>query len=90
MQRDHERLRQLVRERQHVLAVTAAEDAVLVLQQDDVDVGAAERTGGSDVVAARALGDRLRDLGPLRAGRLVDNDDRADVVHAVDVEQCDA
>ena len=82
VQGDDERLRELTDERQHVLAVAAAEDAVLVLEQDDVDVGPAERTGCSDVVAAGALRHGLRDLGPLRARRLVDDDERADVVDA--------
>ncbi len=43
VQRHDERLRELARERKDVLAVAAAEDAVLVLQQDDVDVESRER-----------------------------------------------
>ena len=46
-----ERLGELTREREHVLAVAAAEDAVLVLEQHDVDVESAEQSGGADVVA---------------------------------------
>ena len=38
-----ERLRQLLRERQHVLAVHAAEDPELVLEQNNVDVQPAEQ-----------------------------------------------
>ena len=38
VERDDERLRNGLRERQHVLAVGAAEDAVLVLKEHDVDV----------------------------------------------------
>ena len=45
VQRDDERLRQLAREREDVLPVLAPEDAVLVLEQDDVDVGPGERAG---------------------------------------------
>ena len=89
VQGDDERLRELAGERQHVLAVAPAEDAVLVLEQDDVDIRAAERAGGADVVAARSLRDGLRDLGPLRARRLVDDHERADVIDAVDAEQCE-
>ena len=42
VQRHDEWLRQLPRERENVLPVLAAEDAVLVLKQHDVDVEAAE------------------------------------------------
>ena len=59
MQRHDQRLRELAGERQHVFAVSATEDAVLVLQENDVDVSAAERPRRADVVAARALRDRL-------------------------------
>ena len=52
VQRDDERLRQLLGEREHVLAVAAAEDAVLVLEQDDVDVEPAEDPRRAHVVAA--------------------------------------
>ena len=58
VQRDDERLRQLLREREHVLAVAAAEDAVLVLEQHDVDVEPPEHPRGADVVAADGLRDR--------------------------------
>ena len=85
VQRHDERLRELAREREHVLAVLAAEDAVLVLEQHDVDVGAAERAGGANVVAARPLRDGAQDLRPLRARRLVDDDELADVVDVRDV-----
>jgi hypothetical protein len=65
VQRHDERLGQLLRERQHVLAVGSAEDAVLVLQQHDVDVEAAERPGRADVVAANRLPDRREQPAPL-------------------------
>ncbi len=51
MQRHDERLRELRDEREHVLAVAAAEDPVLVLEQDDVDVEPAEDPRGAHVVA---------------------------------------
>ncbi len=87
MQRHDERLRQLAREREHVLAVLAAVDAVLVLEQHDVDVGAGKRAGSANVVAARPLRDGAHDLRALRARRLVDDDELADVVDIADAEQ---
>ncbi len=38
VKRQNERPRELPREREHVLSVRTAEDSVLVLQQDDVDL----------------------------------------------------
>ena len=38
MQRHNKRLRELAHEREHILAVPAAENAVLVLEEHDVDV----------------------------------------------------
>ena len=87
MQRHDEWLSQLAREREDVLPVLSAEDPVLVLQQHDIDVRAAERPCRAHVVAARALGDGLEDVVVLRARRLVDDNDGADVVHVVYVEQ---
>src|SRR5581483_2361352 len=82
-----QRLRELVHERQHVFAVAATEDAVLVLQQHDVDVGASEPARGAHVVAAGALRDRLEDLGSLRRGRLVDDHEGRHVVDPVRGEE---
>ena len=87
VQRHDERLRELAHEREHVLPVATAVDPVLVLQQHDIDVRARERPRSADVVSARALRDGAQDLGPLRARRLVDHDELADVVDAGDVEQ---
>jgi hypothetical protein len=42
VERQDERSRELAGERQHVLPVGTAEDPVLVLQQDDVDVESAQ------------------------------------------------
>ena len=66
------------REREGVLPVTTAEDAVLVLEQHDVDVVPGQCARRADVVSARALRDGLEDLRPLRARRIVDDDERAD------------
>ena len=59
----------LLGERQHVLAVAAAEDPVFVLKEHDVDVEPAEHPGGADVVAADGLRDRREQAAPLRASR---------------------
>ena len=87
VQRHDERLRQLLDEREDVLAVGAAEDPVLVLEQDDVDIEPAEDPRGADVVAANRLRDRRHEPRPLRAGRLVDDHDLLDAVDPVDAEQ---
>ena len=81
VQRHDERLRQLLRQRDDVLAVGAAEDAVLVLEQDDVDMRPRQDPRCADVVAADRLGDRRDDTRLLWAGGLVDDHD---LVHAVD------
>ena len=60
VQRHDERLRELAREREDVLAVPAAEDPVLVLEQHDVDVEPPQHPGRSDVVAANRLRDRRK------------------------------
>ena len=87
VERHDERLRQLLRERDHVRAVGAAEDPVLVLEEDDVDVQPAENPRRADVVAANRLGDRRHEPGPLGTGRLVDDDDLLDSVDPVDAEE---
>ena len=87
VQRHHERLRQLLGERSHIGSVTAAEDAVFVLEQDDVDVEPAQDPGRACVVAANRLGDRGRDARSLRAGRLVDDHDLLDAVDPVQAKE---
>ena len=87
MQRHDERLRQLLDERRDVLAVAPAEDAVLVLQQDDVDVEPAEDARCADVVAANALRDRRDEARALRPRRLVDDHDLLDAVDLVEAEK---
>ena len=78
VQRDDERLCERFGERQDVLAVGAAEDAVLVLEEHDVDVEPAEHARGADVVAADRLPDRREERAPLRARRLVQDRDDVD------------
>ena len=87
MQGHDERLRQLLRERQHILAVGPAEDAVLVLQEHYVDVEPAEHPGGAHVVAADALFDRRQQPASLRTRSLVDDRDEVRAVNAVDADQ---
>ena len=60
----------------------AAEDPVLVLEQDDVDVEPAEHPRRADVVAANRLRDRRDEPRPLRARRLVDDHDLLDALDA--------
>ena len=55
VQRHDERLRELLRKREDVLAVLAAEDAVLVFEEHDVDVASSENTRSAHVVTARCL-----------------------------------
>jgi hypothetical protein len=50
-----ERLRQLLRERQDILAVRAAEDPELVLEQNNVDVEPAEQPGSANIVETLLL-----------------------------------
>ena len=75
MQGDDERLGEVTREGEDVLAVAAAEDPVLVLEQHDVDVDPAEHPGGTHVVAANGLRDRREHAPPLGARRLVHHRD---------------
>ena len=77
MQRQDDRLPQLGGERQDVRAVVPAEDAVLVLDDDDVVAAALEHAGRGGVVAALVLVDPRDDL-----GRLIDivvADDRHEI-----------
>ena len=67
MQRDDERLSQVLGEGQHVLAVASSEDPILVLQQHDVDVEPSERPRSAHVVATYCLSDRRDHPAPLRA-----------------------
>ena len=87
VQRDDEGLRELLDEREDVGAVGAAEDPVLVLEQNDVDVQPAEDPRRADVVASNRLCDRGDEPRSLRAGRVVDDDDLLDTVDPVDAEQ---
>ncbi len=82
VQRHDERLGELAGEREHVLAVGAAEDPVLVLEQHDVDVHPAEHPRGAHVVAANGLRDRREQSAPLRARRLVHDRDELDALDA--------
>ena len=75
MQGYDERLRELPREGEHVLAVAAAEDPVLVLEQHDVDVEPPQHPCRSDVVATDRLCDRREQAAPLRARRFVHDRD---------------
>ena len=65
VERHDERLRELLGQRDHVGAVATAEDPVLVLEEDDVDVQPAENSRRADVVAADGLGDRGDETGAL-------------------------
>ena len=66
VQRHDEWLRQLLYERGDIVAVTAAEDPELVLEQDDVDVEPAQDPGGPHVITPHRLCDRRREARPLR------------------------
>ena len=76
MEREDERSSEFPGEREDILAVGPTEDPVLVLQEDDVDVEAAEEPRRADVVAPYRLRDRCNDLGALRARSFVDDGDR--------------
>ena len=76
VQRHDRRHAQRADEVEHVLAILAAPDAVLVLDRDDVDA-AVQRLGGAQVVSALVLADPVVDLcgvGQCRAGRVQDGD----------------
>ena len=62
VQRDHQRLIQLLGQRHDERSGLAAEDAVLVLDQDDVGAPRAEGRRHRGVVAAHVLTDRGHDL----------------------------
>src|SRR5581483_11848724 len=81
------RLRQLLREREHVLAVPSAEDAVLVLEQHDVDVESSQHPRRPHVIAADGLRDRREQAAPLRTGRPVQDGDELGALDAVDAAQ---
>ena len=83
VERHDERLRELFDQREHVRAVGAAEDPVLVLEQDDVDVHSPENPRRADVVAASRLRDRRHQPWPLWTGGLVDDHDFLDPVDPV-------
>ncbi len=87
MQRHHERLRQLLDERGDVVAVATAEDPVLVLKQDDVDVEPTQNPGSTHVVAPNRLRDRRNEARPLGARRLVHDHDLLDAVDPVHAEK---
>ena len=90
MQGHDEWLRELLRKREHVLAVEAAEDPVLVLQENDVDVESAEHPSRAHVVASHGLPDRREEPASLRTRRLVHDRNEVDALDAVDAEQCRA
>ena len=87
VKRQDEWSRELPGERQHVLAVGAAEDPVLVLQQDDVDVESTEQPCRSDVVAPHRLRHGRENIVPLRARRLIDDGDRTNALHVRNRQQ---
>ena len=87
VQRQDERSRELPRERQHVLAVRTAEDPVLVLQQDDVDVESTQEPCRADVIAADPLRHGGKDIVSLRARRLVHDRDGTHALHAGNRQQ---
>ena len=87
VKRQDERSRELLGERQHVLAVGTAEDPVLVLQQDDVDVESTQQPCRSDVIAPHRLRHGREDVVPLRARRLVDDRDCTHALHARNRQQ---
>ena len=81
MQRHHKRLRQLLGERQHVLAVAAAEDPVLVLEQDNVNVKPAKHPGSANIIPANRLGDRREQPPTLGTRRLIHHRHEIDAPH---------
>ena len=87
VQRDDERLGELLGERRHVLAVAAAEDPVFVLKQDDVDVEPPQDAGRAHVIATHPLGNRRHEARTLRPRRLVHDHDLLDSVDPVDAKE---
>ncbi len=87
MERHDEGLRQLFGQREDVFAVTPTEDAVLVLEQHNFDVPAAEDARGPDVVAARSLRYRRHDARTLWARGIVDDHDLRDGLDLVQPNQ---
>ena len=82
-----EGLRQLSRQRCNVVTVPAAEDPVLVLQEDDVDVEPTQDPGRTNVVAAHTLRNRCDEARPLGSRRLVHDHDLLDPVDVVEAEE---
>ena len=82
-----ERLGQLLDERRDVAPVAPPEDAVLVLQEDDVDIEPAEDPCGADIVATNTLRDRGHEPRALRPRRLVDDHELLDAVDPIEAEQ---
>ncbi len=70
-----------------VAPVASPEDAVLVLEEDDVDIEPAENARGADIVATHALRDRGHETRALRPRRLVDDHDLLDAIDPVEAEQ---
>ena len=87
VKRQNERPRELPREREHVLAVGTAEDSVLVLQQDDVDLEPTQQPCRTDVVAPHRLRHGRENIVALRARGLVDDGDCAHALHILGREQ---
>ena len=87
VERHDERLRQLPRERQDVLAVGAAEDPEFVLEQDNVDVQPAEQPRRPHVVPSRLLGNRREEVWRFRARQVIDDRDLVDPVYPGYLEQ---
>ena len=90
VQRHHERLRELLRQREHVFTVRTAENSVLMLKQDHVDVQPPQNPGCAGVICADGLHDRRDHPRPLRTRRLVDDHDLLDALDPVHREQCSA
>ncbi len=87
VQSQDDRLLQVFGQGEHVVAVPAAEDPVLVLQQDDVDVQPGEDPRRSHVVAADTLGHRRDEPGTLRPRRLVDDHHTLDSLDTIGAEE---
>ena len=87
MQRHDKRLRQLRRERQHILAIAAAKDSELVLEPNNIDIQRAEQSRSAHVVPTNSLANRRQYFRPLRSRPIVANDDGADVTDCGNVEQ---
>ncbi len=87
VQRHDERLGQLLDQREHEGAGDAAEDAVLVLDQDDVGAPGRQRPRDRRVVAADVLPDAGDDLGGVLAVLLPGQRDHVDLGRGVGLQQ---